>query len=191
MDAMALVLTTALVLTGFVAWGMIGIGIRIGGLKASRYIVQAFTRDLDLKDSLNEMERINMCLKEGLPWYFWEERVSTLGGLLLSIGISKGAAQIKKASAPKPYEANITMNRQELSDIAWLADYGLRVWTMPRDNYVRHGERLSKDRAEQMSSALDSFERKLAPWPSETEDEKERRFGNYEERMKRMWEYYD
>jgi hypothetical protein len=62
---------------------------------------------------------------------------------------------------------------------------------MPRDNGVRRGERLPKDRAQQMSSALDSFEMKLAPWPSETEYEKEQRFGSYEDRMKRMWEYYD
>jgi hypothetical protein len=62
---------------------------------------------------------------------------------------------------------------------------------MPRDNGVRHGERLTKDLAEQMSNALDAFERKLAPWPSETEDERERRFASYEDRMKRIWEYYD
>jgi hypothetical protein len=42
-----------------------------------------------------------------------------------------------------------------------------------------------------MSSALDAFERKLAQWPSETEDERVRRFASYEDRMKRIWEYYD
>jgi hypothetical protein len=85
----------------------------------------------------------------------------------------------------------IRMNRKDLESIAWLADYGFRVWTMPHDNGVRRGERLPKDRAQQMSDALASFERKLVPWPSETENEKERRFGSYEDRMKRMWEYYD
>jgi hypothetical protein len=62
---------------------------------------------------------------------------------------------------------------------------------MPHDNGVRHGERLTMDLAEQMSSVLDTFERKLAPWLSETEDERERRFASYEDRRKRIWECYD
>jgi hypothetical protein len=40
------------------------------------------------------------------------------------------------------------MNRKDLENIAWLADFGLRVWTMPRDNGVRHGE-------QQMVSAVE------------------------------------
>jgi hypothetical protein len=31
----------------------------------------------------------------------------------------------------------------------------------------------------------------LAPRPAETADENKRRFNSYEDRMKRMWEYYD
>jgi hypothetical protein len=86
------------------------------------------------------------------------------------------------------------MSRDDLNSIAWLADYGLRVWTMPRDNGIRSGERLSKERADKMTSALDTFERRIAPLLSETEEEKQRdeyRFFSSEDRMKRMWEYYE
>jgi hypothetical protein len=83
------------------------------------------------------------------------------------------------------------MSRDELHSIAWLADYGLRAWTTRSNNEIRrqHG-RLPKERAEILSNLLDKFERKVADWLSETEDEREMRFSNYEDRMKRMWENY-
>lgn len=100
--------------------------------------------------------------------------------------------RISMDGTSKPGEAPIIMSDTELFDIAWLADYGLRTWTNPLNAGMRSGERLPKDRAEKLSSLLDSFERKIAlsNWPSESKTHEETRFANYEDRMKRLWEYY-
>jgi hypothetical protein len=61
---------------------------------------------------------------------------------------------------------------------------------MPSNNEVRVGDRLPRERAEILSDLLDKFERNVADWVSETEDEREMRFSNHEDRIKRMWENY-
>jgi hypothetical protein len=55
---------------------------------------------------------------------------------------------------------------------------------MPSNNEIRVGDRLPRDRAENLSDLLDKFERKLADLLSETEDDREMRFNNHEDRMK-------
>ena len=185
--------TTALVVVAvaaFVAWGLIQIGIWIGGSKTSRYRVKGFIRDLDLKSDSEEIKEINQSLG---PWYSirGNGETSAIGEALAKAGRSEGVGEFQRAYGPKPGEAEVTMDKQELSSIAWLADYGLRAWTTRSNNEVRgHHDRLPKERAQILSDLLDTFERRAANWPSETEDEREMRFGNYEDRMKRMWENY-
>jgi hypothetical protein len=41
----------ALVVIALASWSLIRIGIRVGGSKASRYIVEVFIRKLDLKSN--------------------------------------------------------------------------------------------------------------------------------------------
>jgi hypothetical protein len=53
----------------FLAWGLIRIGIRIGGSKTARYIVEGFIRDLDLKSDSEEIKEINLSLKDYSPWH--------------------------------------------------------------------------------------------------------------------------
>ena len=124
----------------------------------------------------------------GFSDYIREERSSAIGEALAKAGLSQGAEFQRAWEAPKPAEVAVTMNRQELHRIAWLADYGLRAWTMRSNNEIRrHHDRLPRERAEILSVLLDKFERKVADWLSETEDEREMRFSNHEDRMKRMW----
>jgi hypothetical protein len=192
MGATAFVL---IAIAGFVAWGLIRIGIWIGGSTTSRYIVAGFIQYLDLKSDSEEIKEINLSLKDYGPWYsiggnWLSDYSSAIGEALAKAGLWQGAEFQRAWDAPKPGEAAVTMNRQELSSIAWLADYGLRAWTMPSNNEIRVGDRLPRERAEILWDLLDKFERKVADWVSETEDEREMRFSNFEDRMKRMWENY-
>jgi hypothetical protein len=83
----------------------------------------------------------------------------------------------------------VTMKYADLETIAWLADWGLRLWIF--DNYTRNHDRLEKNKAEEFTAILDNFERKIVPnLLLEDEDSKERRFNSYENRMKNMWEAY-
>jgi hypothetical protein len=181
--------TGALVaISALIAWGLIRIGVRIGAARASRYIVGGFAEALGLKSTAQEMDETSQCLSVQRPWHSVVDFQESHERIMRSAAIGEALAQVGLAAGvemhqPKPGESLVKMNRKDLESIAWLADYGLRVWTMPRDNGVRHGERLTKDLAEQMSDALDKFERKLTPWSSETEDERERRFASNEDRM--------
>ena len=83
------------------------------------------------------------------------------------------------------------MDKQELSSIAWLADYG----TSRLDDAFKQRIRGLTTGCQRKGLKFcriywTAFERRAANWPSETEDEREMRFGNYEDRMKRMWENY-
>jgi hypothetical protein len=154
-----------------IAWGLIRIGVRIGAARASRYIVDGFAQALDLKSTAKELDGTNQCLTLQRPWHsvvgFQESherilRSAAIGEALAKLGLEAGAEMQSAWNAPKPDESLVRMKKSDLKDIGWLADYGLRVWTMPRDNGVRHSERLTKDLAD-----------------------------SYENRMKRIFEYYD
>lgn len=195
MGAISLIL---IVVAVFFAWGLIRIGVQIGGSKMARYIVEGFIRTLDLKSDSEEINEINLRLKDlgwwydirGVANYICEIRSSAIGEALAKAGLSQGAEFQRVWDAPKTGEAAVTMNRQELYDIAWLADYGLRVWTMSSKNKIRVGDRLPRERAEILSDLLDRFERKVADLLTESENDREMRFTNHEDRMKRMWENY-
>ncbi len=194
--------TTAMILLLFttlsvVAWGLVRVGIWIGGSKSSKYIVDGFIRTLDLKPDSELLKELNRELKGHRPWYpiladdyYCGRRSFAVGEAFADAGFSQGFESHGVRAAPKPEEAAVTMKRDELSDIAWLADYGLRVWTSPSSDEIRVGERLRKNRAEKLAELLDKFERNAADLFLETEDEREMRFSHYENRMKRMWENY-
>jgi hypothetical protein len=198
MGATALVV---IAVAAFLAWGLIRIGIRIGEAKTSRYLAKVLIQYLALESDSEETKEINQSLIDYGPWYTIggnredntnrEMRLSDIGVALARAGLHQGEESQRQSDALKPGQATVIMSRDELHSIAWLADYGLRAWTMRSDNEIRRqDDRLPKDRAEILSNLLDKFERKVADWLSETDDEREMRFSNYEDRMKRMWENY-
>lgn len=188
MVATAFVLIVA---TAFAAWGLIKVGIWLGGTKASKSIAEGFVQTLDLKPDSEEVKEINLRLKANRPWHpILDDDYFAIGKSLADAGFSRGMEFQDWFSGPKPEESVVTMNRDELFNIAWLADYGLRAWTSLSSNNIRINERLPRERAEKLSGLLDKFEIKVAGFLSETEEERERRFSSYEDRMKRMWENY-
>jgi hypothetical protein len=52
-------------------------------------------------------------------------------GALAKVGLAVGTKLQYKWDAPKAGELLVRMNRNDLEDIAWLADFGLPVWIMP------------------------------------------------------------
>ena len=104
---------------------------------------------------------------------------------------SEGWTAQARFSEPKPEEASVVMKREELHDIAWLADYGLRVWTSPGNPSFRSGERLTYEKAQGLADVLDTFERRIVDLVREPEDEKERRFETANDRMTRIFLAYD
>jgi hypothetical protein len=83
------------------------------------------------------------------------------------------------------------MRHEDLLTVAWLADYGFRVWTYSADNVFRFGDQLSQDRAEQLAALLDQFERRIVPdLFNEPAEDKTNRFDQHENRLKTIWENY-
>jgi hypothetical protein len=119
-----------------IAWGLIRIGVRVGAARASRYIVGGFAEALGLKSTAKEMEETSRCLSVQRPWLsvvgFQESherflRSAAIGEALAQVGLAAGA----ETHAPKAGESEVRMNRKDLENIAWLADYGLRVGHCP------------------------------------------------------------
>jgi hypothetical protein len=169
------------------AIGSFWMGERTGAATASREILESFKVTLNLKSSSDAARTIDQSLTSQRSR---REKSFSIGMALATVGVGEGAEMQSEMDAPAPDEAIVRMRRRDLEDVAWLADYGLRVWTAPRDNIVRSSERLEKERAQQMSSILDAFERKVAPPLSKTAEERDDRFSSHEDRMKRIWEYY-
>jgi hypothetical protein len=194
MDIMVLSLIAVAVLA---AWFLYMIGFRNGQSDASRFIVEGFSFQVDPKSHSAKFKEINECLggvnslKASSGWALRELRSIDLGRALAKAATSHGIEIQQEWAAPKPGEISVTMRQQELDDIAWLADYGLRVWTKRGDHTIRYGDRLPRERAEGLSKLLDKFEDQAASWGlSETQGHKEGRFNSYEDRMKRIWEEY-
>ena len=102
-----------------------------------------------------------------------------------------GMAAQSRMTEPKPDESSVTMKRQDLEDIAWMADTGLRVWIASGDQPFRYGDRLNYEKAEALANVIETFERRIVPnLLGEPEDEKERRFTTSENRMHGVWRAY-
>lgn len=168
----------------------------------------AYAKDLD--DYLGEMtgnERLDCSTRMKAAF-----EAGTLGGfkaarrfsLALQINSAAAVAMRRHARvaqpAPQKDEASlirqsgivaVAMSHDDLMTIAWLADYGFRVWIEPGENQFRRGERFAQGRAELLADLLDHFDRKIVPnLLADTEQDKERRFVSHENRMKSIWDCY-
>jgi hypothetical protein len=77
------------------------------------------------------------------------------------------------------------MNRNDLEWAARLADTGFRIWISPSDVSFRGGDRLTKEKAENLASILDMFDRKIVKSLFiEGDVETDPRFLAYENRIK-------
>jgi hypothetical protein len=78
------------------------------------------------------------------------------------------------ARRPASDEGTLTMRKADLDVVAWLADWGLRLWIYRPAIAMRSGAQLPCDRAEQYTALLDAFERKSVPnLLLESEEDKE------------------
>jgi hypothetical protein len=184
-------------------YGALRIGVRVGAKRSIKNIVDGYYIELD-KETLSELSQqvgeLQSALKEHNGWYDLlgtdfdiERKTKNIGSALWYLGIEAGELFHEKRTAKKQQEVDIRMDREALKHIAWLADYGHRVWTDPNTNQVRLSmERLTKDRAERMATELDTFERRIAvdDWPNEAGEDKEMRFNVAFNRQQRMWEAY-
>jgi len=171
-----LIFLTILVLTilSLAVWGLIQIGIRIGSVKTATDIAKGLITHLDLKPrsegsgeeigtdeiftEFTELPRHRYLMKDTIGR---EIIMEGIGRALADAADSHGFAAGREWNAPKAGECQVIMKREDLSRIAWLADYGLRVWTDPSNDYFRCGEKLTKDEAETASTLLDDFDQKI------------------------------
>lgn len=104
---------------------------------------------------------------------------------------AKRAAATPKPLVRPPEGASLSLSRNELATIAWLADYGFRVVTAPNETYRRSIEQVSYQQAAAYGSLIDKFERECVPdLLAEDEDEKERRFESQQNRYHTIWSNY-
>jgi hypothetical protein len=104
---------------------------------------------------------------------------------------AKQPPAVPKKDKSKPDEITLSLPKEELDTLAWLADYGFRVLTAPSETYRRSIDRLSYRQAAGYASLIDKFERKSVPnLLVEDEDDKERRFTNHENRLHTLWSCY-
>src|SRR6266568_8412683 len=163
------------------ALGLIALGMRLGAREAAKRIVDGFVRYPALTCNSAQLNEINRVLhRRGTG--------KEIGDTLARVGLQIGSAT--RLDAPNPEEVRGTMNRKELSDVAWLANYGLRAWTMPGDNSIRLDGRLPRERAEELANVLDRFEREAADLVFEAEDDRDKRIARGENRMKQLSDFY-
>ncbi|MCP2214230.1 hypothetical protein AB7M42_008783 [Bradyrhizobium diazoefficiens] len=104
---------------------------------------------------------------------------------------AKRPPALSKAEKKKPGEITLSLPKEELDTLAWLADYGFRLLTAPSDTYRRTIHQLSYRHAAAYASLIDKFERKSGPeLLLEDEDDKERRFTSHENRLHTLWSCY-
>jgi hypothetical protein len=88
-------------------------------------------------------------------------------------------------------EVSLSMPKQELDAISWLADFGFRVATNNQDIYRRTIDQLPYRRATAYADLLDKFDRKSVPeLLAEREEDKAQRFTHHENRQKVLWACY-
>lgn len=92
-------------------------------------------------------------------------------------------ALIPKDETQRSDEVTLSLPKEELDTLAWLADYGFRLLAAPSDTYSRTIDQLSYRQAASYASLIDKFERKSVPdLLTEDEDDRERRFASQENR---------
>jgi hypothetical protein len=97
----------------------------------------------------------------------------------------------KASSRKKPDEIAVSLPKEELDTLAWLADYGFRLVTAHSDSYRRTFDQIPYRQAAGYASLIDKFERNSVPnLLAEHEDDKERRFTSHENRMHTLWTCY-
>jgi hypothetical protein len=201
--------TTSLVVAFilFLIYAILRTGIRIGVKRAITNIVDGFLLNEEMLAEVKEQTaKLATKIKNHDSWYnlfgsefnfslkehVKENRTKDIRQGMHELSSQTGQLLEARISAKEDHEADVRMDRRALEDVAWLADYGFRVWIARNENEFRFGERLNKESAEKMKDELESFERKIAidRWAVETEEEKEMRFNASLNRMQLMWEAY-
>lgn len=148
----------------FLIYGILRVGIRIGVESAIGNIVGGFLFEFSNdKELVEQMRELKVAIKNNANWYglvIDEDRYATtrkIGSALFHLGVDEGALHQTKITTKKENEADVRMDRKALNDVAWLADYGFRVWIAGNENEFRIGERLNKDVAETMMNELETF----------------------------------
>ncbi|WP_342733200.1 hypothetical protein [Bradyrhizobium sp. B117] len=104
---------------------------------------------------------------------------------------AKRPPAVPKGEQRKPNEVTVSLPKEELDTLAWLADYGFRLLTAPTDAYRRSIDQLSYRQAAAYASLIDKFERKsVFDLLLEDGDDKERRFTSQENRHHTLWSCY-
>ena len=163
------------------------LGYRMGAKRGAAEIADFFRHEI--KSSDNEVKSIPSLLARRSM--LTDGTLRQIANKLYFAAWNEGMAEEGRFRQPKTEESQVTMNRTELEDVAWLADTGLRVWISSADQPLRYGERLTYEKAQALANVLGTFERKIAlGFTRETEDEKERRFTMSLNRMQRVWSAY-
>jgi hypothetical protein len=137
-----------LVILSLVVWCLIQIGIRIGSVKAATDIAKGLITHLDLKpqsegdgEEIGTDEIFTEFAALHRRDFFYEDAggreiiMEGIGRALADAAEAHGFAAGREWNAPKAEELSVTMKKEDLSHIAWLANYGLRVWTDPLNDY--------------------------------------------------------
>jgi len=163
------------------------VGYRMGTERAATEIADFFCHKITSSD--NDLKSIPALLARRSM--LTDGALREIANKLHFAAWNQGMADEARLSEPEAEESQVTMKRTQLEDVAWLADYGLRVWTAPGDVPLRCGERLTYEKAEALANILETFERKIAPGLTrETDEEKKRRFTTSLNRMQRVWLAY-
>jgi hypothetical protein len=208
-DVMDLTIGAAVAVGAFIlllTYALLRIGVRIGVQRAIKNVVDGFFVQEEVLSEVEErVVELAAKIKNHDCWYCLfgsetivkaigkENRTREIGSALYSLSNLTGQLQEASMRGKDDHEADVRTDRAALRDVAWLADYGFRVWIAPNDNNFRVGERLDRSVAERMANELEVFERRIEidRWTEETEEEKEMRFSGSENRMKLIWEAYE
>lgn len=88
-------------------------------------------------------------------------------------------------------QLKLSLSKEEVDTLAWLADYGFHLLTWPGEVYRRSIEQLPYRQAAGYAVLIDKFEREAVPnLLVEDEDDKERRFTSHENRQHTLWTCY-
>jgi|SRR5262249_8232473 hypothetical protein len=161
------------------------VGYHIGTKRAATEIADFFCREITSSD--NDLKTIPALLARRSM--LADKSLREIASKLHVAAWNEGMAA--QARFTEDGKSQVTMKRTELEDVAWLADYGLRVWIAPGDAPLRCGEKLTYEKAQALADVLGTFERKIAlGFRRETEDETERRFTISLNRTQRVWSAY-
>ena len=185
-------------------YGLLRVGIAIGAKRAADDIVQGFflAGIIDFAE-LSAEQKSKLALASRDHWHTllrntnqadWNrtQKTKRIGDALAGVAFDAGSESQARMLEKKDDEAEVRMERGSMRYVAWLADYGFRVWTSHNDNSIRFGERLTKEQAEKAAKILETFERRIEidRWATESEEEKDRRFTTSNNRMQSVWEAY-